>query len=682
MPRLRPPPLPVTADQIAAAICRRSFTQFVRRFWHAVPGAAPLRWNWHMDVICGALQGAAERVFAGLPCEEDLIFSIPPGTSKSSIASILFPAWLWARGPTVRIICASHTSELVLDLAVKSRDVIGSEQYRRYFPGIDLKEDTDTKGLYRNTHGGDRLSCTVAGRSPIGFHGHFLIVDDPLDPKKALSEVEKYAARHFMEDVLPSRKVDKEVAVTVLVMQRLGGGDPTDVMLDAARRPGGRRAAHYCLPAELTDDVKPKELAQKYQDSLLDKSRLPRSVLDIERSRNAFTYATQYLQKPTLPGGGMFKVGGFNKRCRSSPMKARRVFYIDRASATTPGACFTAGVLLAKAPEGDYHVEDVVHGRWEPDERNAVLRAACMKYRRRYGPRNEPRVYVEAEGGSSGHDAWKGVARALAGFPVREDRVTGSKDVRAEPWASAVAAGIVWLVDGGESEGGPHAEWDVQGFVDEHVRFKPDVSVKRLGGYKDRVDAAAAGFAILSGNKPGGEIFRALQLGGGKKGSLRAVVTHADELPDVVTDRPALLVVLGEAGDEPRLPNHSLERLSAWTHVACSDIDLHEVTDWQAPVSRTECLPEHAALSREQARKVWGAVLRRYEPACECVVFCGADASDRRPLSMAYAWLDVLRLQRDAGLFVPSQGGEGRHVGADPPNRHCYETFVAGRQGL
>lgn len=133
--------LNVNRTELLAGICRDSFEHFVRMFWDQVPGAQELVWNWHLSIYCTELQRIAERVFNKKPKEHDLIANVPPGTSKSTVWSILFPAWVWTRMPTARFICASHTSELVLDLASKSRDVIYSDLYRELFPDIEIKED-------------------------------------------------------------------------------------------------------------------------------------------------------------------------------------------------------------------------------------------------------------------------------------------------------------------------------------------------------------------------------------------------------------------------------------------------------------------------------------------------------------------------------------------------------------
>lgn len=162
----------IDAGEVEAEICRLSFWEFVQSFWECVPGAGKMVSNWHLEYFCTELAVVAERVFKAVPKEYDLVLNCPPGTSKSTIWSILFPAWVWTRMPTARILTASHTESLVLDLANKARAVITSEKYQGCYPEIQLRDDQAAKGYYINTKGGDRYTCTVAGKSPMGFSMH------------------------------------------------------------------------------------------------------------------------------------------------------------------------------------------------------------------------------------------------------------------------------------------------------------------------------------------------------------------------------------------------------------------------------------------------------------------------------------------------------------------------------
>ncbi len=473
----------ISEAELIASITKDSFFEFVQEFWTCIPGIEPLVLNWHLEYLAEELQKVAERVFRGLPKEHDMVINVPPGTSKSTLCSILYPAWIWTRMPNARILSASHTSELCLDLANKSRMVINSDLYKACFPEIELRTDQDAKGYFINTLGGDRLTCTVAGKSPMGFHGHFLLPDDPIDPKKAVSEAELKTAREFFTSVLPSRKVNNEVSVTILIMQRLHREDPTAVMLETGAKLGPSAVKHICLPGDVSWEISPPELRSRYIDGVLSPTRLSRrSLKEKEITLGAYAYAGQYGQSPTPLGGGMFQETWFNNRVKAAPFKSKRVRYWDRASSTMETGCYSVGVLMAKDAEGSYYVEDVVRGQWEPYQRNQKILATAHRDRLKYA-RNEPIIYVETEGGSTGIDANRKLASDLAGFVIKFDKPTGSKDVRAEPWSAQLAAGNVYIVDDG------HATWDINAYISEHQHFRPEPG-KRLGRWKDQVDAS------------------------------------------------------------------------------------------------------------------------------------------------------------------------------------------------
>lgn len=676
----------------------KEFKEFVREFWDEVPGTEPLLWNWHIDFECEELQRIARRVHARMPKKHDAVFNVPFGTSKSTVISILYQAWVWTFFPEARFISATHTQSLAHDLAGKFHSVVASERYQECWK---IEFTSESAAHLKNTKGGERLTCTVGGKTPTGFHAHLVIVDDPLDPQGARSEADLDNARRFMTEVIPSRVVDKDVSVIILVMQRLHYRDPTAVMIEMSEGEDATPLLRVCLPGEVIeqDDVVPnlETLRRRaslgnwtnhegvsvvpYQDGLLDPRRLNRVVLNRYRKRmGAYSYAGQVLQKPTPPGGGMFKMTYFSKRVKAAPYHGKRIRYWDRAcltagtmvatnrgqipiqdviagdfvltrtgakkvlrswmtktvnaselcavhfkgngsiligtkdhlvwtdnrgwaelgtlkeedqacllgsfvfgdfasengaidfycedetavpvydltveddheffangvlvhNSTEDGGCYTAGVLMSLAPNGNFYVEHVVHGQWEPVERNEIILATALKDRSRYGPNHEPLIVIEAEGGSTGIESYRRLVSQLAGFRVKEDRPTGSKDVRAEPWSAQCAAGNVYLVDNGQSKGLGKADWDVEGYVQEHCHFRPEVG-KRLGKFKDQVDASSGGFNLLcpAGNR--GATAVTYGVPSGPKGGLRIVVVSRDDLMSTVTDHKCLLVTI------------------------------------------------------------------------------------------------------------------------------------------
>lgn len=368
----------------------------------------------------------------------------------------------------------------------------------------------------------------------------------------------------------------------------------------------------------------------------------------------------------------------FSQRVRSAPYNCKRIRMWDRAS-TSDGGCFTAGVLMGRAQDGHFYIEDVVKGQWEPNERNQIMRATALKDRMKYGPNHEPVIYVEAEGGSSGKDAWKSVVRALAGFNVREDRPTGSKDVRAEPWASELSAMNVYLVDNGESEGSGKATWDINAFIYEHVVFRPEPG-KRLGKYKDQVDSASAAYNLFVGTKQV-QALRIYSLGTGKRvKGLRVIVCSHDELANLVDNEArCLLVSLKEPSPigDTSMPMHGLNKLDGHLTLQFTSIDPADTQDnWHDIVPEYNKLPEDLIMKREHGKSLWAFLLKKRDPIPDCYVI--ADDDNGKAMSLALSVVDTLRLDRDSTICNLAESDN--KVGTRPPPiKHVYEMVKASR---
>ncbi len=286
-------------NEIKAQRCRNSFYYFFKTFWNVLESETLVD-NWHIKYLCDELQIVAERVFNREKKEYDLIINIPPGTTKSTTATVMFNAWCWAVDPRVRVISSSYSNSLSIDHAIKTRDIVRSDLYHEMF-GIELKEDQSGKSQYKNTEGGERIATSTGG-TVTGKHGHFIIIDDPINPKGAASEKERENANSHIKNTLNTRKVDKEVSVTILIMQRLHEDDPTGALLKRSN------VKHICLPAELSDRVQPEALKENYVDGLLDPDRLSHSVLaQSKEDLGSYGYSGQFMQAPSPEGGGVWQ---------------------------------------------------------------------------------------------------------------------------------------------------------------------------------------------------------------------------------------------------------------------------------------------------------------------------------------------------------------------------------------
>lgn len=320
---------PELVERAKAEMCRRSLYYFLQEFWDIVIQEDPV-WNWHIPYLCEELQKLSVNIKARKAKDYDLIINIPPGTTKSTIVSVMYPAWLWTQDPSIRIISSSYSGDLSIELATKSKDIIESDRYKRYFPEVSIRRDKSGKQHYENENGGFRYA-TSTGATVTGFHAHIIINDDPVNPKQADSEVMRQTANNHTK-TLSSRKVNKANTPVVTIMQRLHEDDVTGYLL----KKKGESIRHICLPAEVSDDVKPAELRERYVDGLLDPKRLSRETLaEAKTDLGSQQYSGQYDQNPVPDGGNIIKDEWF-RRISLADFRAMRFrepihFYLDTA---------------------------------------------------------------------------------------------------------------------------------------------------------------------------------------------------------------------------------------------------------------------------------------------------------------------------------------------------------------
>lgn len=465
-----------TEAELIRSICKKSFFEFVKEFWTVInPGQKP-HWNWHIKFLCKQMQKMAERVFKAKRKKYDLVVNISPGTTKSTIMSIMFPIWAWIRMPTFKFIGASYSSPISQDLSVKSRDLVLSDKFQKAFPEIKLREDQNTKTYFKNTSGGWRYAVGING-SVTGMHAHFIVIDDPLDPNQALSAADTKMASYWINNTLSSRKVDKEVCPMVIVMQRIHEDDPSANYLDQRKK--GVKIKHICLPAELTDNVAPACLRKYYKKGLMDEVRLSKRALKSEKARGDLRYACQFLQDPAPPEGNMFKVNRL-KRGVVPRSFVRLVRFWDKAG-TKGGGAWTVGTLMGVDKANRFWILDVVRAQLDSFEREQLIRETAE------GDGHSVIIGLEQEGGSGGKESADNTVRRLAGYKIRVVKVdvsTGGKIQRADPFSSQVNAGNVYLVK---------AAWNKE-WVGEFKYF-PNSK------YMDQIDSASGAFALCVGKK-------------------------------------------------------------------------------------------------------------------------------------------------------------------------------------
>jgi hypothetical protein len=133
------------------------------------------------------------------------------------MASISFPAWLLGHRPSAQIICASYAQDLSDKLASDSRTIIATDWYQDLFPATRLAADRQPVHDFATAQRGFRLATSVGGVLT-GRGADLIIIDDPLKPDEALSEVQRKSVNEWYDHSLLTRLNDKQIGCIIVIM--------------------------------------------------------------------------------------------------------------------------------------------------------------------------------------------------------------------------------------------------------------------------------------------------------------------------------------------------------------------------------------------------------------------------------------------------------------------------------
>ncbi len=127
--------------------CKESFLPFVKSMWtEFIVGK-------HHRIIAEKLEKIASGEL------KRLIINMPPRHTKSEFASFLFPAWMIGRKPNMKIIQATHTTELAVNFGRKTKNLMERDEYLEIFPEAKLSADSKAAGRWDTSRGGSALGA-------------------------------------------------------------------------------------------------------------------------------------------------------------------------------------------------------------------------------------------------------------------------------------------------------------------------------------------------------------------------------------------------------------------------------------------------------------------------------------------------------------------------------------------
>jgi predicted phage terminase large subunit-like protein len=299
---------------ILNAILRTDFTAFVQKVFLEVSPNAQYLGNWHIDLICHEL----EEMLAGK--NPRLIVNIPPRYMKSIICSIAFPAYILGKNPKATIIAVSYNEDLSQKLALDCKRVMESEWYRDIFPHTRLSKNKKAIADFETSRGGGRFSTSVNG-TLTGRGADYLIIDDPIKPDDALSDLLRKKTNDWYGSTLYSRLNNKNDGKIMVIMQRLHDEDFTGYLLQT-----DQTFKHLKIPAIAETDetwsFKHKTVTRQRGEALHPERESLSKLMEAKKQMGEYHFSGQYQQNPAPLDGGIIKKTWFKYYDPTALLKA------------------------------------------------------------------------------------------------------------------------------------------------------------------------------------------------------------------------------------------------------------------------------------------------------------------------------------------------------------------------
>lgn len=460
---------------------RSSLAIFTQLAWPELNRGTSLIWSHHNDAVAEHLEAVSSGQI------RKLIVAIPPGCSKTTLASQTWPVWHWLKQPHTRWGFSAYGGELSKRDSVKRRDLINSRWFQESFlPEWQIKGDESLKMVFANTVSGEMRAMSVGGAAT-GFHFDFLISDDPLRAMDIYT-VKLAQSVQWYEEQWASRLRDPDRSAQVIIAQRLHDRDlpgvkAADGSWTVLRLPMEYERRFHCVTRIGWEDWR------KEEGEPLCPERFGAEFI-AEKKRNARVWAAQYQQRPQVGDGTIIKASWFRFYHLGGPIDGAVAYPGDEAMDRWVGswdmtfdggakADYVVGQVWAKRGPVVYLRDQFRDQIRFTEQRKAALRMGRKWPEvRRWLVENKAngaaiidilrRPLSVAEGGETDDNGLPGV------IPVNPKE---SKVARLEAVATYFEAGNIVL---------PHpdiAPW-VASFMDELTAFPS-------GAHDDQVDAAA-----------------------------------------------------------------------------------------------------------------------------------------------------------------------------------------------
>jgi len=326
---------------------RRSYYEYFKAACYVLEPSTEFEWNWHIKHVADILQGELERLVSGEDKEKDYCFNLPFRSSKSLLISIVFPSWVLLRDPTLSIGCISATQDLATKFSHKTKMLIESGWYQERFGNVvQIRADSKGKADFMTSNGGRVSAFGIHTAKIVGTGFDFLILDDP-QSTATVTQVGLENTINSYRDAVHSRIKSPKKSVRILSQQRVHSNDLSGWVM----RVMPDKFYNLIIPAILSSDLSPKELAVNYKNNLFWESRFSQKVLDdFKLTMRPNMFSGQLQQRPQAEEGGLIRRDWFTFKKLSEvlPLNLQWNLVLDTATSSKQTNDPSAFLLCAK----------------------------------------------------------------------------------------------------------------------------------------------------------------------------------------------------------------------------------------------------------------------------------------------------------------------------------------------
>lgn len=295
-----------------------------------------------------------------------LMIMAPPGSAKSTYATVVAPAWYLGREPERRVILASYGDDLAKRHGRRTRQLLLSDESTGILQ-TTLQDDSRASDDFRLKNGSEYLACGIMA-GVTGNRAHGIVIDDPIKGREqADSETIRRKTWEAYEDDLLTRLIpggwvtiiqtrwhEDDIAGRILPETWAGGSG------EILGRDGNVWRV-LCLQAECQSVTDP--LGRQIGEMLWREWFDPRHWDQFRQNRR--TWSSLYQQIPAPAEGILFRaddMGAYDV----APTNLRIIGGSDYAVTPDDGD-WTEHGIAGIAPDGSVYLLDWWRGRVGPE---------------------------------------------------------------------------------------------------------------------------------------------------------------------------------------------------------------------------------------------------------------------------------------------------------------------------